>query len=66
MKLGSDFIIWIRILIAVLNAIKNATFGTPVPKESPGATLVKDVLDIAVNANSDDEYASVADVIEDD
>jgi len=66
MKLGSDFFIWIRILIAVLNAIKNATFGTPDPKESPGATLVKDVLDIAVNANSDDEYASVADVIGDD
>ena len=66
MKLGSDFFIWIRILIAVLNAIKNATFGTSDPKESPGATLVKDVLDIAVNANSDDEYASVADVIGDD
>ena len=66
MNLGKDFFLWIRILIAVLNAIKKATFGTPDPKESPGATLVKDVLDIAVNANSDDEYESVADVIEDD
>jgi len=65
MKLGTDFFLWIRILIAILTAIKNATLGTPDPKVSPGAVLVKDVLDIAVNANSDDEYESVAEIIDD-
>jgi len=63
MRLGKDFFFWLKVLIAILNAIKQALSDNPGSNGNAGPTLVKSVLDVIVKANDDDSFETVDDVI---